>query len=191
MDMEVIGNSIQKIRCAYWCFSDRNWCKIFKVHWKMKGEFMKNVAKVMIFVLIAVFLFGAAYAQFAKPEDAIKYRQSVMLLNSQHAKWMYAVVQGKAPYDKDEFSANAEVVAMLATLPWKAFMEPGTDKGDTFMTSAVFEKEEQFREMSESFEKATAKLAATAKGGDLNAIKAQFGQVAQYCNNCHKEFRKK
>ena len=152
---------------------------------------MRAIAKVIISVLVVAFLFGTAYAQFRKPEDAVQYRKSVMFLISQHIGRMYAVVQGKVPYDKDEFSANADVVEMLSTLPWKAFMEPGTDKGDTIMTSAVFEKEEQFRELSESFEKATAKLAATAQKGDFNTIKAQFGQVGQYCNECHKEFRKK
>ena len=152
---------------------------------------MKKVARVAIPILIVAFVLSAAYAQFDKPEDAIKYRQSVMFLISQHAKRMWAVVQGKSAYNKGEFAANADVVAMLATLPWKAFMEPGTDKGDTRMTSAVFEKEDQFRKLSESFETAAAKLAATAKSGDINAIKAQFGQVGQYCNNCHKEFRKK
>ena len=152
---------------------------------------MKTIARVAIFIFIVAFVLTAAYAQFDKPEDAIKYRQSVMFLISQHVKRMWAVVQGKAPYEKDDFAENADVVAMLSTLPWKAFLEPGTDKGDTLMTSAVFEKEEQFRELSESFEKAAAKLATAARGGDLKAIKAQFGQAAQYCNNCHKEFRKK
>jgi len=152
---------------------------------------MKTTARVAIFVFIAAFVLTAAYAQFDKPEDAIKYRQSVMFLISQHIKRMGAVVQGKAAYDKDDFSTNADVVAMLATLPWQAFTQPGTDKGDTIMTSAVFEKEDQFREISESFQTATAKLASTAKSGDLNAIKAQFGKTVQNCGNCHKEFRKK
>jgi len=157
----------------------------------MKGVIMKAIARVAIPVLIVAFAFGAAYAQFAKPEDAIKYRQSVMFLIGQHIKRMGAVVQGKAAYKKDDFSANADVVEMLATLPWQAFTQPGTDKGDTIMTSAVFEKEKQFREISESFQTATAKLAAAARGDDLNAIKAQFGKTVQNCGTCHKEFRKK
>ena len=152
---------------------------------------MKKIASVAIPVLIVAFVLSAAYAQFDKPEDAIKYRQSVMFLIGQHVKRMGAVVQGKAPYEKGDFAANAEVVAMLTTLPWQAFMQPGTDKGDTSMTSAVFEKEDQFREIADSLDSSAATLARTAKGGDLNAIKAQFGKVVQNCGTCHKEFRKK
>lgn len=151
---------------------------------------MKRITGITIFVLIIVFAFGAAYGQFAKPEDAIKYRKSVMFLILQHFMRMGAVVQGKAEYDKDAFAANAETVAMLAKLPWEAFMTPGTDKGDTIMTSAVFEKPDQFEKINESFQTDTAMLASTAQGGDLNAIKAQFGKVAQNCNACHKQFRK-
>lgn len=151
---------------------------------------MKGTIRVTIFILFVVFVFGAAYAQFAKPEDAIKYRKAVMFLVLQHFKPMGAVVQGKAEYDKDTFSANADTVAMLAKLPWEAFMTSGTDKGDTTMTSAVFDKPAEFKKIAESFETDTARLATVAKSGDLNAIKSQFGKVAQNCGACHKQFRK-
>ena len=36
-----------------------------------------------------------------------------------------------------------------------------------------------------------AMLASAANGGDLNAIKAQFGKAAHSCSACHKQFRKK
>ena len=152
---------------------------------------MKKMAKIMIFVVFTVFVFGAAYAQFSKPEEAIKYRKSVMFLIAQHFKRMGAVVQGKSAYDKDSFSANSDVLKMLSALPWEASMEPGTDKGDTTLSSAVFKKKEKFMEASQSFETATAKLAETAKGGDFKAIKAQFGVVAQNCKSCHGQFRTK
>ncbi len=152
---------------------------------------MKVMTKIMFFVLTTVFVFGAAYAEFAKPEDAIEYRKSAMFLIAQHFKRMGAVVQGKSAYDKDGFSVNSDVVAMLSTLPWEASMEPGTDKGDTTLSSAVFDKPVQFKKAAESFETATAMLASTAKGGDPDSIKAQFGQVAQNCKNCHQQFRNK
>ena len=152
---------------------------------------MKAIARVVVPVLIVAFVFGAAYAQFAKSEDAINYRKAVMTLIAQNIKWMGAVVQGKADYKKDEFSTEADAVEMLTTLPWKAMTEPGSDKGDTTMSSAVFEKEEQFRETASEFETAAAKLATAARGGDLNAVKAQFGQVVKFCKTCHSDFRKK
>jgi len=152
---------------------------------------MKAMTKIMIFIFITTLVFGAAYAQFSKPEEAIKYRKAVMFLIVQHFKPMGAVVQGKAIYEKDAFSANADVVQMLATLPWEASMEPGTDKGDTTLSSAVFDKPAQFKKAAESFETATAMLASTAKGGDPDAIKAQFGKVAQNCKSCHQKFRNK
>jgi cytochrome c556 len=155
----------------------------------MEGDGMKKIPRITILVLIAVFVFGAAYAQFAKPENAIRYRKAVMTLMAQHFSRMGAVIQGKAEYDKDEFSANADVVKMLATLPWDAFMEPGTDKGDTKLSSAAFDKPAQFNKVAESLEADTAMLASIAKSGDLDAIKAQFGKVAQNCGACHKQNR--
>ncbi len=152
---------------------------------------MKPIIRIVVSVLIVAFVFGAAYAQFAKPQEAIEYRKAVMVLIAQNIKWMGAVVQGKAAYNKEGFSTDADAVEMLATLPWKAMTEPGSDKGDTTMSSAVFEKEEQFREVASEFETAAAKLAATAREGDLNAVKAQFGQVVKFCKTCHTDFRKK
>ena len=152
---------------------------------------MKSTTIIVIFVLFLVITFGVAFAQFAKPEEAIIYRKSVMILIVQHFKSMGAVVQGKAAYDKDAFSVNADVVKMLATLPWDAMRVPGTDKGDTTQSSAVFDEPARFKKAADSFETVTASLADTAKGGDLNAIKAQFGKVAQNCKSCHKNFRKK
>lgn len=151
---------------------------------------MKTMAKFTVYVVVGVFLAGAAYAQFAKPEDAIKYRKSVMFMIAQHFKRMGAVVQGKAAYDQKIFAGNAEVVKTLATLPWKAFLEPGTDKGDTTMSSAVFEKKDDFLKMAKAFQTDTAYLASAAQGADLNGIKGPFNAVAQNCKACHKSFRK-
>jgi len=152
---------------------------------------MKSTTKITIFILFSIFTFGSAFAQFAKPQEAVKYRKSVMFLIVQHFKRMGAVVQGKAAYNKDAFSVNADAVKLLATLPWDAMRVPGTDKGDTTQSSAVFDEPAQFKKAADSFETATAMLAGAAKGGDLNAIKAQFGKVAQNCKSCHNNFRKK
>jgi cytochrome c556 len=134
---------------------------------------------------------GGVYAQFAKPEDAIKYRKSVMFMIAQHFKRMGSVVQGKRDYDQQTFAANAEVVKMLATLPWEAALEPGTDKGDTTQSPAVFAKSADFEKQTQVFEMATAKLAAASQSADMKALKTEFGMVAKSCKACHSQFRTK
>jgi cytochrome c556 len=144
----------------------------------------------MVLVVVGVLVAGVAAAQFAKPEDAIKYRKSVMTTISKHFKSMGAAVQGKAAYDQKIFAADAEIVKTQATLPWEAFLEPGTDKGDTTMSSAVFKKTDDFLKTAEAFQADTALLAEAAQGADLNGLKAPFNEVAQNCKACHNVFRK-
>jgi cytochrome c556 len=152
---------------------------------------MKKMMGMMVLVVTCLLVAGGVYAQFAKPEDAIKYRKSVMFMIAQHFKRMGAVVQGKRDYDQQTFAANAEVVKMLATLPWEAALEPGTDKGDTTQSPAVFAKSADFEKQTQVFEMATAKLAAASQSADMKALKTEFGMVAKSCKACHSQFRTK
>lgn len=152
---------------------------------------MRTIRNLIIFLSVTILLATIAYAQFAKPEEAIRYRKSVMFLILKHFKPMGAVVQGKATYEKGTFSANAGYVKNLAALPMTASLMQGSDKGDTTLKSFALEKPGEFNNAAESFEAATAKLASTSQGGDMDAIKAQFGVVAKSCKSCHQQFRKK
>jgi cytochrome c556 len=151
---------------------------------------MKKMAKVLIVLTLILGFLGVAYAQFAKPEDAIQYRQSVMFLIGQHFGRMAAVVKGQSPYDKAVFEQNAALVDTLATLPWEAFMVPGTDKGKTGLKSSAFKEKDKFMQDAKKMEAETAKLAATAQTGNMDAIKAQLGETAKSCKSCHDDFRK-
>ena len=152
---------------------------------------MKKLVKILICLIFIAMAVGGAYAQFAKPEHAIKYRKSVMFLIAQHFGRMGAVVKGKAPYDQEAFTRNALVVETLSHLPWQASLVPGTDKGDTTLNAAVFAQQTEFNASAQAFEAGTAKLVSVSQSGDLNAIKAQFGEVAKSCKGCHKQFRTK
>ena len=151
---------------------------------------MRAMSKIVVGAVVVMMVAGAAVAQFAKPEDAIQYRKSVMVLIAQHFKNMGAVVQGKADFARELFAADAETLKHLATLPWNAFLEPGSDTGDTTMSSAVFEKKDDFMKTAKAFRENTALLAEAAQGADLDGIKGPFNAVAQDCKACHKPFRK-
>ncbi len=156
-----------------------------------KGGSMKTATRITLLVIIVALIGGVAYAQFAKPQDAIQYRKAVMVLIGQHFKRMGTVIKGQAAYDPATFTADAQLVASLARLPWEAALEPGSDTGDTTMLAKVFKQPEAFRAAANAFEAATVQLAQAAKaGGDVGALKAPFGSVAQSCKACHKTFRK-
>ena len=74
---------------------------------------MKKRMKWIFVVAVVGLLAGAAFAQFAKTEDAVKYRQSVMSVIGTHFSRMGAVVKGEAPYTKEAFEQNANMVATL------------------------------------------------------------------------------
>jgi cytochrome c556 len=84
--------------------------------------------KRLLFAALAAAVCLPAAAQFAKPEDAIKYRQSAMFVMSQHFGRIGAMVQGKVPFDAAAAAANAGIVATMSKLPFAGFIE-GTDKG--------------------------------------------------------------
>ena len=83
----------------------------------------------LIFVLALVgVLAGAAFAQFAKTEDAVKYRQSVMSVIGTHFSRMGAVVKGEAPYAKEAFEKNAIIVESLCPCPWMRSWSPAATR---------------------------------------------------------------
>lgn len=150
----------------------------------------KRMLTWVVVVAVVALFGGAAFAQFAKIEDAVKYRQSAMFLIGQHFSRMGAVVKGEAPYDKEAFAKNAALVDSLIKLPWDAFMVPGSDKGSGMKPEALTQKE-KFMELAKANQTEVGKLAAVAKGGDLNAVKAQFGETSRNCKACHDLYRNK
>ena len=150
---------------------------------------MKKFYRLFIITIFGLLFFGLAYAQFTKPEDAIKYRQSVMNIIGYQMGQMGAVVTGKKPYDKQAFFHHATIEEMLSTLPWEAFMTAGTDKGKTALKSSALSEKDKFMAKAKTFETEIQKLVKAAAGDDFNAIKAQFGEVGKSCKSCHEDYR--
>ena len=131
---------------------------------------------------------GVAFAQFQKPEDAIKYRQSAFTVMGNSFGKIAAVVKGEAPYNKDEVAKNAAIVATLSSLPWQAF-GPGTEGGKA--QPAVWSDNAKFKAAADKMQVAVANLNTAAQSGDLESIKKAFGAAGQTCKGCHDDFKKK
>ena len=130
-----------------------------------------------------------AAAQFAKPEDAIKYRKAAFTVMASHFGRIGAMVQGKAPFDAKAAAENADIALMMSKLPYTAFPQ-GTDKGDTKAKPEIWTEGDKFRAAATKMQDEMAKLNAAAKTGNLDTIKAAFGPVGQSCKACHDEYRK-
>ena len=127
-----------------------------------------------------------AAAQFAKSEDAIHYRQSAMFLQGQHFGRVAAMANGRVPFDAAAAASNAELVATISKLPWAGF-SPGTEGGKA--KPEIWKEQAKFKELGDKLQTDTEKLAAAAKGGNLDAIKAQVAATAETCKSCHDAYR--
>ena len=150
---------------------------------------MKHLGKVIAIIIFMAVAATAVNATFNKAQDAIRYRQAVMTLISQHFGSMGQVVKGEQPYNQTAVAEEAAVLEMLSKMPWEAFLDPASDRGKTKLNSKALKNTEDFMQAARKFENETAKLAAAAKTGELDAVKAQFGATAQTCKGCHGEFK--
>lgn len=149
---------------------------------------MKTLAALLLAASAAA-LATPASAQFAKPEDAIKYRQSVMTVMATHVGRLGAMANGKVPFDAKQAAENAVVLESLAKLPWAAFGE-GTDKGRSNKAlPEIWKEQAKFKEATDKMMAETAKLSAAAKVGTLDSLKPAFGGLAGACKGCHDRFQ--
>jgi cytochrome c556 len=63
--------------------------------------------------LLALMLALPATAQFAKPEDAIKYRKASFTVMAAHFGRVGAMASGRAPYDAKAAAENADIAPLL------------------------------------------------------------------------------
>ena len=130
-----------------------------------------------------------ASAQFAKPEDAVKYRQSALFVMGQHFGRIGAMANGRVPYDAKAAVDNAEVVVEMAKLPWAGFAA-NTDKLSQRAKSEIWTEQVKFKEHNEKMVGESGKLLAAAKTNNLDNLKTAFGSMAGTCKACHDAYRK-
>lgn len=132
-----------------------------------------------------------AHAQFNKPEDAIRYRQAAFVLMGNNMGRINAQLKSGSP-NVQVIQQSAALVEVMSKLPYEAFI-PGSESGGTPPTRAkpeVFKDGDKIKQLADKMQSEVAKLNTVAKGGDVNAIRAQFGEVGKSCKACHDDYRK-
>ena len=149
-----------------------------------------KLISTLVFSLGAFALSSAAQAQFAKPEEAIKYRKSAFFVMQQHYARIGAMSAGRVPFDAKVAQENAETALYMAILPWAGFGE-GTDKGATKAKPEIWKEMDKFKEGSDKMVAEMQKLVAATRTGNLDSVKASFTATSGTCKSCHDAYREK
>ena len=150
---------------------------------------MKHLTALAL-VLAGVVTALPAAAQFAKPEDAVKYRKAVFTVMATHFGRVGAMVQGKVPFNAAQAAIDGDVIAIASKLPFHAFAE-GSDKGHTGAKAEIWKEQAKFTDLRDKMQAEVAKVSAAAKSGNLDNLKAVFGAAGQSCKNCHDNYRRR
>jgi cytochrome c556 len=152
---------------------------------------MKRLVLATAAAVIAA-LAAPAQAQFAKPEDAIKYRKAAFTVMGAHIGRVGAMAQGKIPFDAKLAAENIAIANSVLKLPYTAFTD-GSDLGDTKAKPEIWKERAKFDTAAQKTQTEMAKLAEATKGGSftLDQLKTAFGPVGQSCKACHDDYRAK
>ena len=131
-----------------------------------------------------------AAAQFKNAEAAITYRQSVMQVQNHHLGRIFAMVNGRMPFDAKVAAEDAALLDTIDKLPFVAFID-GSDKGDTNAKPEIWKNMDDFTKKMEEFQLAAAKLGEVSAGGDRKAIEEQVKATGKTCGSCHDDYKEK
>jgi len=141
-----------------------------------------------LLTLLALLAATHAQAQFARAEDAVKYRQGTLFVLSQHFARIGAMVNGRAPYEPKAAIENADLVAVLAKLPAAGF-GAGTEHISRGAKPEIWSEQARFKEQNERLIAEAGKLAAAARAQNLDQLKAAYAATAATCKSCHDAYR--
>ncbi len=138
----------------------------------------------------ALTMAAPASAQFAKAEEAVKYRQSALFVMQQNFSRVAGMAAGKIPFDAKAAADSAAVAEFASKLPWAGF-GPGTDKPESKAKPEIWTSKAKFDDYARKMETEMVKLAVAAKSGNLDGIKAAVNATGGACKACHDDFRAK
>ena len=140
-------------------------------------------------VLLAVAI--PASAQFSKPEDAIRYRQSGYVIMGNHMGRIFNQLKADKP-DIAAIQRSAAIIDFVSQLPGEGYV-PGSEKGGNPPTRAKPEifTDPKVRDIGRAMRQEVTKLVDVSKTGDVAAIRTQFQATVKSCDSCHDNYRNK
>lgn len=140
--------------------------------------------------LIAASLAGAVAA--ADMAGVVQDRQAHYKQIGKAAKGIYDQLNGSAP-DVAAIQGYARTIDQLAPqVPSWFPVGSGAEAGvKTEALPAIWARPADFQTAASAFAAEAHKFDTVAAGGDLTAIRGEYGALGHACKNCHDQFRQK
>ena len=126
---------------------------------------------------------------FSDDQKQLRDQARKYLTEKSPPKAVRAVLDGKAPYDKDAFALAASRIAALAPMLPEGFPAGSYVAGKTDAKPELWKDPDEFARLMKDLATRSAALAEIAKSGDLAKIRPAFEDLTKACKACHKKFR--
>ena len=147
--------------------------------------------KAIFAVIVAVAAVTTLQAFAASdPQNAIKYRQSVMKAIGAHIGAIVSVVKGEVGFTAD-VAAHARGIQEMSQLVPHLFPKDTDNfsEPNTYARPEIWEEQAKFDAAVKAFQAASAKLVQIAEAGDPSAYGGGLQELGKACGACHKPFR--
>ena len=145
----------------------------------------RSEAQPLAFSAIAL-VSGAAFA------DPIADRKALMKERGGLVGQLAPIAKGEKPFDAAAVLAALQGLAANGDkFNVEALFPAGSDKGDTKASPDIWTNLGDFQKLDNDTINAANKLEASAKGGDMKAVAADFGDLGKTCGACHNKYRLK
>jgi len=108
----------------------------------------------------------------SEADQAISYRQGVFRAIEWNLTPLAAMVQGRKPFDADEFVRRSERMVLLGQIVTEGFNEASSARGERLETRASYRIHQ-----------------AAVEGRSREELRPLLGRLAQSCKSCHDRFR--
>ena len=111
-----------------------------------------------------------------------------MNLQSKYAGPLFAMARGSAAYDARIAQRNADYLVIIAQMPWEDFQPNSIGLANTKAKDAILKDPDKFKQLVDTLQSDTQKVAAAVRSGDQSAVKSAVQAMGRNCNSCHENF---
>jgi cytochrome c556 len=122
------------------------------------------------------------------PGQPVAHRRQLFKQFTRTLEPMGMVARERKAFNRSEFFASAQELQQLARQPWHYFT-PDSNYPPTHAKAEVWLKSGEFQQAQDAFQAKANELAAVARSGNLEEIRAAVNNVERSCKSCHKQFR--